>query len=293
MRRLMLQFHYNCKIYDYALADAANLWYNPEFNRNDPVMVLATGWSEKPDRSEAVQAFAQAVQCRGQINLLVIDSGAYVNTLYTWSSYNTEFVGQHVGYALGQLLRVVPIDSLHLIGHGLGAHILGAAARYLKELTNQTIPRITGLDPALPCFNMGDCLTGLLRGDAKFVDIIHSNAGVLGARYPSGDADFYPGGVTSLPPGCLNIFCAHQRSWEYFVETIFPGNEYNFMATPCVSITRLRNGKCRDPQVPMGYMLNSTARGNFFLEVLEDSPYGHESNAAQKLYMSNCGLCRS
>lgn len=82
-----------------------------------------------------------------------------------------------------------------VIGHSLGAHIVGAAGRTFNELSGgQLIPRITGLDPARPCFNAGETLTGLSRGDAEFVDIIHSNPGALGKRDPLGDADFYPNG---------------------------------------------------------------------------------------------------
>lgn len=51
-----------------------------------------------------------------------------------------------------------------------------------------------GLDPANPCFNQGENLTGLARGDAEFVDVIHSNSGALGKRDPIGDADFFPNG---------------------------------------------------------------------------------------------------
>jgi Lipase len=56
------------------------------------------------------------------------------------------------------------------------------------------LPRITGLDPANPCFNEGEVLSGLMRGDADFVDVIHTNVGVLGRRDPMGDVDFYPNG---------------------------------------------------------------------------------------------------
>lgn len=59
------------------------------------------------------------------------------------------------------------------------------------------MPRITGLDPANPCFNEGHNLTGLARGDAEFVDIIHSNPGALGKRDSLGDADFYPNGYVN------------------------------------------------------------------------------------------------
>lgn len=80
------------------------------------------------------------------------------------------------------------------LGHSLGAHICGYAGRHFYNLTDQFIPRITGLDPARPCFNEGERLNGLQRGDAAFVDIIHSNAGILGIKNPIGDVDFYPNG---------------------------------------------------------------------------------------------------
>lgn len=79
-------------------------------------------------------------------------------------------------------------------GHSLGAHICGEAGRVYRNLTNQSLVRITGLDPARPCFNEGERLTGLQRGDANFVDIIHSNVGILGMKDPIGDIDFYPNG---------------------------------------------------------------------------------------------------
>lgn len=37
-----------------------------------------------------------------------------------------------------------------------------------------------------PCFNPGETLTGLGRGDADFVVVIHSNSGGLGKRDPLG-----------------------------------------------------------------------------------------------------------
>lgn len=34
-----------------------------------------------------------------------------------------------------------------------------------------------------PCFNPGETLTGLSRGDADFVVVIHSNSGGLGKQF--------------------------------------------------------------------------------------------------------------
>lgn len=69
---------------------------------------------------------------------------------------------------------------LHLIGHSLGAHICGFAAKELTKRRNKwTVKRITGLDPAQPCFNNADQSVHLHKDDAPFVDVIHTNGRLL------------------------------------------------------------------------------------------------------------------
>lgn len=148
-----------------------------------------------------------------------------------------------------------------------------------------------------PCFNSGENLTGLNRGDAKFVLAIHSNSGGLGIRDPigkkieflkvdkkndfqqftfqfSGDADFFPNGVQPLPPGCLSISCAHQRATEFYAESVYPGNENNFMAVKCGSLSALLSNYCQGEAYPMGFATPQNLKGNFFLKTNEKSPFG-------------------
>lgn len=114
--------------------------------------------------------------------------------MYTWSAFNTELIGRIIGKSLVGLTKYIELDRIHLIGHSLGAHICGEAGRTYTSLTGESLTRITGLDPARPCFNEGEQLSGLERGDAEFVDVIHSNPGILGTRDSIGDVDFYPNG---------------------------------------------------------------------------------------------------
>lgn len=65
-------------------------------------------------------------------------------------------------------------DHLHFIGHSLGAHVVGQAARLLKKIVH--VNRISGLDPAYPCFENKSASLRLKKTDAKFVDIIHTNS---------------------------------------------------------------------------------------------------------------------
>ena len=145
------------------------------------------------------------------------------------------------------------------------------------------LPRITGLDPANPCFNEVESLTGLARGDALYVDIIHSNNGALGKKEAIGDIDFYPNGLDPLPPGCFTITCAHARAYDYYSETVYPGNENGFMAIRCNSITSYNNGDCKGKEVPMGFNVTIGLKGNYFLNTNYESPFGLHSKHFDEL----------
>ncbi|GAB0093471.1 phospholipase A1 [Sergentomyia squamirostris] len=206
-----------------------------------------------------------------------MDTSEYVATLYTWSALNTEDLGVIVAPAVADLTKHVNVSRFHLIGHSLGAHIVGATGRYFQDITGKSLPRITGLDPARPCFNQGEALSGLGRGDADLVDIIHSNSNGLGKKEPIGDVDFYPNGVKVLMPGCFDITCAHARAWQYYAESVLPGNENAFQATRCNSLSSYTQKKCNYRPIPMGYTTPLTAKGNYFLETNSEPPYGKES----------------
>lgn len=84
--------------------------------------------------------------------------------------------------------------SLHLIGHSLGAHICGFAAKELKKRHSKwLVQRITGLDPAQPCFRNTDPTIHVHSNDAPFVDIIHTNGRFftsLGLGFPEPIGNF-------------------------------------------------------------------------------------------------------
>ncbi|CAH2041622.1 unnamed protein product, partial [Iphiclides podalirius] len=74
--------------------------------------------------------------------------------------------------------------NITLIGHSLGAHIAGIASKSVRRLTGETIGRIIALDPAGPCFSNISHASRLDRDDAAFVDVIHTNGGILGLKEP-------------------------------------------------------------------------------------------------------------
>lgn len=89
-----------------------------------------------------------------------------------------------------------------------------------------------------------------------------------------GDADFFPNGVQPLPPGCLSITCAHQRAPEFYAESVYPGNEFNFMGVKCGSLAAYNGKFCPGKPYPMGYATPHNLKGNFFLKTNDESPFG-------------------
>lgn len=75
-------------------------------------------------------------------------------------------------------------------------------------------------------------------------------------------------------PGCLTIFCSHSRAWEYYAETVHQGNENNFIAKKCGSLSSFDLNACIRNEIPMGYACPKTAKGNFFLRTNGSSPFG-------------------
>ncbi|XP_062139643.1 vitellogenin-1 [Drosophila sulfurigaster albostrigata] len=291
INKMNFQLRNACQRSTHPLLEAEKMWNSPEFDRNKKVVILATGWTTRVNDTDTIDGFARAYNCRGDVNFVAVDAASFVDTLYSWSAFNTDEIGKHLARGLVKLLDVVDVSKIHLIGHSLGAHIVGAAGRYLQQMANKTVPRITGLDPAKPCFNEGESLSGLLRGDATFVDVIHSNPGVLGKSDPIGDADFYPGGLSSLPNGCLTVTCAHSRAWEYFEESIYPGNEDNFLSVRCSSLSGLRKNLCVGRNYPMGFAAPTDLKGNYFLEINGNKPYGKRSTPTRAARLERCGLC--
>ena len=65
------------------------------------------------------------------------------------ASSNTQVVGALIAFFINRICEThkgkMENDMFHLIGHSLGAHIMGFAG---KRLVNPQVNRITGLDPA-------------------------------------------------------------------------------------------------------------------------------------------------
>lgn len=90
-------------------------------------------------------------------------------------------------------------------------------------------------------------------------------------------------GVQPLPPGCLDIVCAHLRAPEFYAESVYPGNENNFLGVKCGSLSALNGKFCPGTGYPMGYAVPKNLKGNYFLKTNNRSPFGLNSNQTKPL----------
>ena len=141
------------------------------------------------------------------------------NYAYDEAALNAIDVGSLVGLCIAELSRTAAVKpaNLHLVGHSLGAHLMGHAGRVFAAIANHLVGRITGLDPAGPRFVDGPILPAipalnrqrLTAQSASFVDVIHTNGalqpGVVslnphcGDLHEIGNVDFYPSGGSEQP----------------------------------------------------------------------------------------------
>lgn len=142
-----------------------------------------------------------------------------------------------------------------LVGHSLGAHVAGIAAKKLDQ-AGQKVPRIVGLDPALPGFKNSREQDRLAPTDAIYVEVIHTNPDKLGFMTPLGTADFYPnygrdwswlGNVRQ--PTCFLPSCSHAWSFELFAESI--RNPTAFQGVRCDNLDDMKKGRCGNNESPI------------------------------------------
>ncbi|KAL1416693.1 hypothetical protein MTO96_027590 [Rhipicephalus appendiculatus] len=138
-----------------------------------PLIVIVHGFTES--------AAASWVTTMARALLEVVDwrRGAAA-PIYSVAASNTAAVGAELSVVLQRLMQnntsLMPHD-VHVIGFSLGAHVAGFCGRHFLMHTSKRIGRITALDPAGPLFQGTN--VSVSRGDADFVDVIHTNMGQL------------------------------------------------------------------------------------------------------------------
>ncbi|XP_005184210.2 vitellogenin-3-like [Musca domestica] len=216
-------------------------------------------------------------------HLVVIDLGHTITNVQRYAALDVDETGKMLAKSLVELTNeCVPLENIHVIGQGVAANACGVAGKVFKALTTHKLDRITALDPASQMAKDPKVLTGLARGDAKFVDAIHTSALALGTTRRVGDVDFFPNGPSTGCPGAHNVFDAQLQATRYYTETVFPGNERNFPAVKANCFKEYKNKQGYGKRAYMGINTARDVSGDYMLEVNDQSPYGQRTPANQQ-----------
>uniref|UniRef100_A0A182M078 Lipase domain-containing protein n=1 Tax=Anopheles culicifacies TaxID=139723 RepID=A0A182M078_9DIPT len=216
------------------------------FNPARPTRIIVHGWLSSKS-SPISQSIRDAYLLQWDYNVIVVDwSTCAMHWNYVRAVGCVPVVGQSLALLLDALHQQMGLrmEDVYIIGHSLGAHVSGIAG---KMINSGRLHTIIALDPALPLFSIHEQEHRIGHQDAMYVEVIHTNGGLLGFLHPIGTADFYPNGGTHQPGCGLNVvgLCSHSRAWELFVDSLLEPEE-KLLASRIDSLDEIQ----RDTEVP-------------------------------------------
>ncbi|PZC75749.1 hypothetical protein B5X24_HaOG200556 [Helicoverpa armigera] len=214
-------------------------------------------------------------------NVIVLEIFPILVRTYPIAARITKPLGELLGEFLASLtFQGLSPRRLELVGGSLGAHIASFAADTYRQLTGRRPARITGLDPAGPCFRNVPATARLHADAATHVDVLHTNIDGFGIAQPLGHVDFYANGgefQTSIKGDfimpCFQL-CSHIRSAFYWL--LAYSNPDKFVAVQCDSVANARIGDCYNGTIRtnvLGPRTNFSKTGVFYLPTEATAPY--------------------
>ncbi|XP_054010936.1 uncharacterized protein LOC128893753 [Hylaeus anthracinus] len=244
---------------------------NSCFSPKRPTIIATHGWinsHNNPSCTEIRDAYLK----HGDYNVILVDWSYISMKPYAWARSRVPMVSKYVSAFINFLVEHgLDVSKLTVAGHSLGGQVAGLASHYAKHKAKLVI----SLDPALPLFEKSGPGERVSRGDAEYVMVIHTAAGLYGYDVPLGDIDFYPNGGTDQL-GCTAAtlgFCSHFRAPYYFAESI--NSERGFWGVKCDNYEDYRAGKCKSNPVALmgGVKPNFEARGTYYLDTAPAPPF--------------------
>lgn len=224
---------------------------------------VAHGWNN--NRNSAVNTnIRQTIFIRNNVNLFIVDWSRPANKFYLSAKNSVVPVGELVGNFITKIQNAYGLDGSNfvLIGHSLGAHVVGSAGATVQD----KVAHIIGLDPAGPLFSLKHPENRLDISDGKFVQVIHTNGNLLGFASSIGDVDYFPNGGMSQP-GCgwdLAGTCAHSKAYLYLAEAFRRGPVFEGIL--CDNYKNFQKGRCEtNPAAYMGKLKIPTRFVKFLL----------------------------
>ncbi|XP_063825810.1 pancreatic triacylglycerol lipase-like [Ostrinia nubilalis] len=214
--------------------------------------------------------FVQAHLSAEDVNLFAIDwsRGASV---YTEGLSQAPQCGRIIADFINLIISELNynVNQIRIVGHGLGGHVAGIAARNV----NGIVPHIIALDPSLVGWTHHP--ERLNPDDATVVEVLHTTAGLLGYDHPLGDLDFYPNGG-SFQPGCAtDVSCSHTYSYAFYAESLTSqiNGGAKFIGTKCDSYSQAITLSCSGARdVTFGGTASKTSGSGIYTFTTNASP---------------------
>ncbi|XP_046449669.1 pancreatic lipase-related protein 2-like [Daphnia pulex] len=227
------------------------------FKATRPTKLYIHGWRATGYEGR-VLTLIKRLLANGDFNVIVVHWGGGSSVEYNQAHANIRLVGLEIAFLVNTMVAKLgaKASDIHLIGHSLGAHTAGYAGEKIPNLG-----QITGLDPAGPFFRTVPTYARLDPSDAQFVEVIHTDGGILGAGLlePLGHLDFYANGGMRQP-GCEPsnwdsilsdplaipsdvIACDHTRAVHIYSESLL-SSSCKTIGYECSDYDSFNKGKC-------------------------------------------------
>nr|CAH7722073.1 unnamed protein product [Callosobruchus chinensis] len=270
-KRDHLDDDYEGLLYTSITADAKSL-KSSGFKKSSDLMLLIhdftsngyTGWV----KNLAKVAFGQSED----FNIISVDWQRGAEPPYDLAISNGRVVALEVIFLLKELKEKFnyTLDGVHIVGHGVGAHIAG----YVGATYND-IRKITGLDPSGPRFDGMPDVVKLNPTNARYVEIIHTDA--------YNENNTFDDVVTiernQLSHGEILPGCSHKRSFKYFIESLMHRN-CTFLGIRCNNYEDFSDGKCTSCEETDSCRTfgaksypHSLQKTIYYLDTADDSPF--------------------
>ncbi|KAG7260147.1 hypothetical protein CRUP_014133 [Coryphaenoides rupestris] len=217
------------------------------FNCSRPTKIIVHGYRALGSRPSWVKDLARALLRAEDSNVLVVDWVYGASFAYNLVVDIYKEVAMQMSGLINQLQNQgCTLESFHLIGVSLGAHVAG----------------FVGLDPAGPMFKRADLFNRLDPSDALFVEAIHTDSDYFGISIPVGHVDFFLNGGMDQA-GCVRssftsvlvyfpvygyVICDHMRALYVYISAL--NGLCALSGFPCASYEEYLQGRCLSCQGP-------------------------------------------
>ncbi|XP_026315683.1 pancreatic triacylglycerol lipase-like isoform X2 [Hyposmocoma kahamanoa] len=274
------------------LVNDPNTITSAPFIKNASIKILIHGFLGNKDNTPNSELRPEYMKCCNY-NIISVDYEPLTRMpCYIEAAYSTELVGMCTAQLVDILVKNYGFDlcSIHPIGFSLGGHAVGFLGNYIKS---GRFDRITGLDIALPLFMTSNKNKKLDASDAKFVDVVHTNAVMCGHFERCGTVDFFANNGM-IQPGCkfkthANV-CSHTRAVQYFAESIntkvgFYGMKCNTWFGYIIGLCKLFHGN--EAKKLFGEYVPLNANGLYYFPTNSKPPFAIGSLRISGSYSDN------